>query len=165
MKHSGDSSSGIKPKANVTQLKSSELFDPEKRSTTNFIERIKAIDLETVQTKFVSFDGDETFKTVGQSYDSNIEDSIEEDSIIDSAYAGRNHAIMSQDEGMMNPHVIHKFFDVHTYFVHPSADQICLGDLLVLYENLQTVLQRNITYSKYLLQNNEVNLIRFSKKE
>lgn len=85
--------------------------------------------------------------------------------MIDSAYAGRNHEIMSQDEGMMNPHIIHRYFDVQQYFVHPSANPICIGDILILYENLQTILQRNITYSKYLLQNNEVNLIRSFKKE
>lgn len=161
----------------------SEIFDPDRHSKSeSLVAQIKSIDLgrvipemlnpfkqqpkkEETQIESDGSDADETFRTMEHTYrkDSDSFDpedlEIEKFPQLNQDYANNQLELMSSGEDSLaeSPRTIrglYRDFFGRQYYLGKNSIDICPGDLILLYDNMGSVLKRNIGYSKFIMQKN-----------
>lgn len=114
---------------------------------------------------------DQTFQTTGQSYkrdsDSFDPEELEFEKFpqLNEDYAKHQLELMSSGENTPNGRsrtegsgsireMYRKYFQ-KDYFLGKNSIDICPGDLILLYDNMGSVLKRNIGYSKFIMRKND----------
>ena len=120
---------------------------------------------------------DKTFQTLNDTYQKESQSFNEEDlefdkfPQIDNDYQNNELKMMSSEENsdkksneineksqIKEPETIKDFYKsyfINGYFLDKNSKQISPGDIILLYDNMTSILKRNISYSKYVMRKNE----------
>ena len=108
------------------------------------------------------------FKSANPTFEQNVEHNKNIDIIDDSQIDNEDEAHKNDTMKKKPNQKINKFYNhflSNQYFLKKNKKKICIGDLLILYDNLTTILKRNVSYSKYLINNNDLLLDRINTME
>jgi hypothetical protein len=167
----------------VKQIKSMDLSKI-MPSMLNYKRPVKSqISIQPTKPQLVSDEENlnETFQTVNMSYKKSEESfdpediEIEKFEQLNEDYMTNQHKMMSSDENINNqkdkqkeeqkpkegnPKEIMTIKDLYNsyfkkdYFLEKNSIKISPGDLILLYDNMASVLKRNISYSKFIMRKN-----------